>query len=95
MLGGVTLSLPHRGAQDGPAELAVRPHSVQLGASDGLPGKIAKAAYLGSHMEYEVAIEGVAEEVFVIGLDVATPYAAGQAVSVAFDPAGLAVVPRE
>jgi iron(III) transport system ATP-binding protein len=94
-LGSITLNLPHRGAQDGPAELAVRPHSVRLDASGGLPGKIAKAAYLGSHMEYEVAIEGVAGEVFVIGLDVAAPYTAGQAVGVAFDPAGLAVVPRE
>ena len=94
-LGSIILTLPHRGAQDGPAELAVRPHAIRLDAQSGLPGRITKAAYLGSHMEYEVALEGVADGVFVIGLDVATPSIVGQAVVVGFTPGGLAVVPRE
>ncbi len=93
-LAGLTLTLPHRGAADGVAELAIRPHAVRLDAAGGLPGRIAKAAYLGSHMEYEVAVDGVLHELFVVGQDVAAPLTAGRPVTLTFDPAGLAVVPN-
>ncbi len=95
-LAGLTLHLPHRGVAEGAALLAVRPHSLRLSPGQGegmLPGRIAKAAYLGGHMEYEVAIDGVAAELFASGGDVTTPLHPGQAVWVGFDPAGLAVVP--
>ena len=94
-LGPLTLIAPHRGAPDGPAELAVRPHAVRLGATNGAPATLTKSAYLGSHMEYEVALDEVAQPLFVIGLDVTTPYQPGQRLSVALDPNGVAVVPRE
>ena len=53
-LGPLMLTLPHHGAveRDG-AELSIRPHALQLArGTDGLHGHVAKAAYLGSHMEY-------------------------------------------
>ncbi|MCW3475331.1 ABC transporter ATP-binding protein [Limobrevibacterium gyesilva] len=92
-LGSLALTLPHRGAANGSAELAVRPQAVRLGEAGGLPGQVLRAAYLGSHMEYEVGLAGTAAELFVIAPDVSTPIPAGTEVSVTFDPAGLAVVP--
>jgi iron(III) transport system ATP-binding protein len=93
-LGPLTLHLPHRGAADGAAELSVRPQAIRLHpAGSGLPGRILKAAYLGSHMEYEVALAGQEGEIFVIAPDVASPLAAGSEVGVSFDANGLAVVP--
>ncbi len=95
-LGSVSLLLPHHGARPGPAELAVRPQAVQLATSgDGMPARVAKAAYLGSHMEYEVSLDGVEKPVFVIAPDVAHPLAAGAAVTVRLDPTGMALVPPE
>ena len=98
-LGSLTLTLPHRGAQDGPAELAVRPNAIRpnaisLDGTPGLPARITKAAYLGSHMEYEFAIDGVADNVFVILPDVANPLTPGMTVNITLDPAGVAVVPQ-
>ena len=93
-LGSLTLRLPHRGAADGAAELAVRPQAIRLLApGSGLPGRIVKAAYLGSHMEYEVALAGQHGEIFVIAADVANPLAAGTEIGVGFDETALAVVP--
>ncbi len=102
-LGGVQLLLAHHGAADGPAVLAVRPNAVRLlplvagsgvvGAS--LTGVVRKAAYLGGHMEYEVALEGLAEPVFVTSTEVAGPLHAGAAVRAAFDGSGLALVPPD
>ena len=66
-LGGLRLGLPSRGLTPGPALLAVRPRAVQLSAaphSAGIEVVIAKSAYLGSHMEYEV--EGPMGALFVI-----------------------------
>ena len=93
-LGALTLRLPHRGATDGAAELSVRPQAIRLHPSGGLlPGRITKAAYLGSHMEYEVALAGQPGEILVVAPDVANPLAAGSDVGVSFDATGLAVVP--
>ena len=94
-LGGLTMTLPHRGATDGAAELAVRPNAMRLVTQGGILARVTKAAYLGSHMEYEFSIDGVADNVFVILADVATPLAAGAVVTIALDPAGIAVVPRD
>ena len=95
-LGGLVLRVPHAGAADGAAELAVRPQAVRLSdRGDGVSGQVVKAAYLGSHMEYDIAIDGVSEGIFVIDPDVAAPRAAGSAIRVALDPAGVTVVPTE
>ena len=93
MLTTLPLAVAHRGVPAGPALLAVRPHAVRLSPTgDGIPGRIAHAAYLGGHMEFAVALDGIAAELFAIAPETATPLAAGQAVRVTFDPAGLAVV---
>ncbi|MCX7378732.1 MAG: ABC transporter ATP-binding protein [Alphaproteobacteria bacterium] len=90
-IGPLTLRLPHRGVAPGAALLAIRPHALRFGA-EGIPARIAHAAYLGSHMEYGVMLEGHDVELFAVAPDIAQPLAAGQAVRVSFDPAGLAVV---
>jgi iron(III) transport system ATP-binding protein len=92
VLGEMVLVVPHLGAVDGPAELAVRPQAVRLG-EEGVAATVVKAAYLGSHMEYDVAIAGVAAPIFVIDPDVVHPRVRGSAVRVSFDLAGVAVVP--
>ena len=55
-LGPLVLTLLHRGAMEGAAEMSVRPQALLLtpgaAAPDALPGRISRAAYLGSHMEY-------------------------------------------
>jgi iron(III) transport system ATP-binding protein len=52
-LGPLLLTLPHHGEVEGMAELSIRPHALQLSrGTGGLHGHVAKAAYLGSHMEY-------------------------------------------
>jgi len=97
-LGGVMLTLPRRGLADGTAELAVRPQALRLAhgmTGPVLPGTIRKICYLGSHMEYEVALEGIAGEFFVSDSDVAQPLAAGDVTGILIDPAAVALVPPE
>jgi iron(III) transport system ATP-binding protein len=86
-IGAATILLP-------PAELAIRPRAVRLTAhSDGLTGKIAKAAYLGDLMEYQVTVDGLAKELFVIDADVAAPRTAGAQVGIVLDACGAVLVP--
>jgi len=67
---------------------------VRLGpAGGGLIGRIAKAAYLGDHMEYQVAVDGLAKELFVIDANVAAPLDTGASVGIVLDAAGAALVP--
>ena len=97
VLSGLDLRLPHRGQPPGPAELAVRPQAFRLrcGAPEGgeIGGTIRKAAYLGSHMEYELALDGIAGEMFVIDRDVAAPHPVDTRVAVAVDASGAAIIP--
>src|SRR4051812_40849336 len=69
-LGGTTLLVPDRGLAPGAAVLAVRPEAIRIyreaDATAGLGGVVRKAAYLGNHMEYEVALDGLLGEMFVI-----------------------------
>ncbi len=95
-LGTLSLQLPHRGVPPGPARLAVRPNGFTLHAgpprAGEAPGRIGKAAYLGSHMEYEVTVEGVAEDVLIVDSGVVAPFTPGDAVGVAILPGAAAVV---
>jgi len=95
-LGRVSLDLPHRGLGPGPAELAVRPQSLSLhrraATGSEIAGRIAKAAYLGSHMEYVVALDGIGAELLVTNADVASPLARGDAVAVAISDGGATIV---
>ncbi len=95
-LGDLPLELPARGLAAGRALLAVRPQAVRLqaaGSDDpGLSGEVLKAAYLGSHMEYQVATP--VGELFVIDGDVATPHPPGSRVAVGFATQGISLVPE-
>lgn len=97
VLAGTTLELPAHGLGAGPAELAVRPRALRLhrrGAEAGeLTCKIHKAAYLGTHMEYEVAVPGLDAELFVIDPDVATPLSPGGNATIGFVTAAVTLVP--
>ena len=73
-VGGLKLELPSRGLAPGPALLAIRPRAAVLSAGPldgGVEVLVAKSAYLGSHMEYEV--EGPAGALFVIDGQVDRP----------------------
>jgi iron(III) transport system ATP-binding protein len=92
-LGGVEIELDHRGAAPGPVRVAIRPESIVLkqGASNGLRGKVAKAAYLGTHMEYTV--EASIGQLFVVDRDVSRPIPAGTDVAIELSDHGVALVP--
>ena len=97
-LGPLMLTLPHRGAAEGAAELSIRPQALLLtpgvAADDALPGRISKAAYLGSHMEYWLIADGLSKELFVITPDVEAPLAPGADVAIRLARSGVAVVPQ-
>ena len=94
-VGGVELQLPHRGAAPGPVKVAIRPESLVLSpappAGPALEGRVVKAAYLGTHMEYTVATP--VGELFVVDRSVMRPVPAGTPVWVAFEDHGVTVVP--
>jgi iron(III) transport system ATP-binding protein len=60
----------------------------------GLSGRIIKAAYLGSHMEYWVTVAGLDQELFIVAPDVEATLVAGTAVSVSLARTGVALVPQ-
>jgi iron(III) transport system ATP-binding protein len=96
-LGTLELQVQNRGMAAGKAEMSVRPQAFRLraGAPEAgeIAGTIGKAAYLGSHMEYGLTLDGVDTEIFVIDGDVAAPHAPGMRVGVSIDPAGVAIIP--
>jgi iron(III) transport system ATP-binding protein len=94
-VGAILLALPRRGLNTGAAELAIRPHAVHLeGTPTALCGTIHRTIYGGDHMEYDVALEGFSESLFVIDDRVAAPFAAGDAVGVTLAIEGLALLQR-
>jgi iron(III) transport system ATP-binding protein len=94
-VGGLDMKLPHRGAAVGPVKVAVRPESLRISmaapAGPALEGRVAKAAYLGTHMEYTVSTS--VGELFVVDRAVTRPVLAGTSVWVAFEDHGVTVVP--
>jgi hypothetical protein len=95
-LGPIALRLPHRGVPARAAALAIRQGALLLGgdgAADSLRCRVAKAAYLGSYMEFGVTVDGLVKELFVIAPDVTAPQQVGREVSIRLAPHGLAVVP--
>jgi iron(III) transport system ATP-binding protein len=103
-LQGVTLSLPSRGLLDGASTrndlmLAVRPQAIRLregrAGQNELAGIIRKTVYLGSHVEYEVAIEGLGADVLVIAPETARPLEPETPVILELQAQGAALVPAE
>jgi iron(III) transport system ATP-binding protein len=94
-LGPLLLDLPHHGVPVGAAELSIRPQALLLRGNGGeLTGRITRAAYLGSHMEYWIAFTGLDKGLFVIASDVAAPFAEGDLASATLALSGVALVPR-
>src|SRR4051812_20192387 len=75
--GNVTVPVQVDGVAPGPATLAVRPHRLHLTAAGQgqLPAKCARAAYLGSRVEY--VLETPWGELLVFDADVRKPIARG------------------
>ena len=95
-LGSSELALPHRGAKPGPGKVAIRPESVLLSqaraaAPGTFPGIVAKAAYLGTHMEYTVKSE--LGDLFVVDRDVTRPLAVATGVALRLADHGVTVIP--
>jgi len=94
-VGGVSLNLPHRDQPPGEVKLAIRPEAITLEpvkpGRPVIPGTVAKAAYLGTHMEYTVTTE--AGEFFVVDRHVARPVAVGADVWLSLADHGITVVP--
>jgi iron(III) transport system ATP-binding protein len=85
--------LPSTLQGSGDVLLAIRPQAFVFGAGP-LSGEVVKASYLGSHMEYDIRLDGLADELFAIGADVTAPFRAGMRVAVGLDPLGVAIVPE-
>ncbi|MEM8655938.1 MAG: ABC transporter ATP-binding protein [Pseudomonadota bacterium] len=84
--------LPARGLGPGPATLAVRPSRLVIGQDNGIAATVAKATYVGVHMEY--TLTGAFGQVFAVLDDVDTPLAPGTEVRMAFADKGPVLLPE-
>jgi hypothetical protein len=79
--------------------LAVRPQAIKLREGSAAPselgGIIRKTVYLGSHVEYEVAIEGFGTEILVIAPETARLLPPETAVILELQAQGAALVPAD
>ena len=94
-IGELQLELPAREQLTGEAVIAVRPSRVVLseaGAVDTLPATIAKATYVGSHMEYRLSTEF--GDLFAVSARVSKPWAAGDLVGLSFMGSGPVLLPK-
>jgi iron(III) transport system ATP-binding protein len=94
-IGSIEKRLRHRGAKAGAIKVAIRPESLSLSTlrpnASALEGRLAKAAYLGTHMEYTVATE--VGELFIVDRAVERPYPAGADLFVSLSDHGVTVIP--
>jgi iron(III) transport system ATP-binding protein len=94
-LDSAVLALRARGLGVGPADVVIRPESIQIQAADtpnGLSATIATATYMGAHAEYN--LETPVGRLFAIAPDaeLSALRKPGEAVSLAFAPRGTMVV---
>jgi iron(III) transport system ATP-binding protein len=93
-LGEVELDLPHRGVPPGAAKVAIRPQALWLSRSKpdgpGISGRLFRAVYLGSHIEYTVECD--LGNLFVVDSATAQPYPVGCAVWIGFREFGTTVI---
>ena len=88
-IGGLTWRVPSRGRGPGPARLAVRPSRIVLGepgAPNSFDGVVAKATYVGSHLEFTITTEF--GEIYATSLETDLAFTAGQPVGVTFSRTG-------
>jgi iron(III) transport system ATP-binding protein len=86
------LRFPAPGAvAPGPVRVAVRPEAWVVGAvSHGLPGRLAKLAYLGGNYEY--TFETKLGRIFVVSPDLARPLQLGEEVGLTLATHGVSVI---
>ena len=92
-IGALEYRIHASNARPGRARLAVRPNAITLDPANAgpLPGTIIHAAYLGDHVEYEVATE--AGTFFVVDPAVERSLAISSSVAVGFRDRGIALIP--
>jgi iron(III) transport system ATP-binding protein len=91
-IGTLTHRVPGRDIRPGQAKLAVRPNAITLEPTDtpAFAGKITHAAYLGDHVEYEVATsEGT---LFVVDPAVERMLLPATSVAIGFKDRGIAII---
>ena len=93
-LGSTEIVVADAAAAEGEAIVAVRPEAISVetvpGPANALPGTIAKASYLGTHMEY--SIDTAAGALFATCPKVERPLVAGDEVALVLSPRGVIVV---
>jgi iron(III) transport system ATP-binding protein len=93
-LGDTEIDLANESAVDGDVTVAIRPEAITVettpGTAGALPGTIAKASYLGTHMEY--SIDTPAGLLFATCPRVERPLGLGSPVSLLLAPRGVIVV---
>jgi len=90
---GYRIQLPSRNLPVGTATLAVRPSRMITGADEGFPARVAKATYVGVHMEY--TLEAAFGSMFAIQDNVYNPLEIGQDVKVSFAIPGPVLIPKD
>ena len=93
-LGETEIEIASTAATEGEAQVAFRPEAITVetapGPAGALPGSIAKASYLGTHMEY--SIYTAAGTLFATCPRVERPLAPGDKVALVLAPRGVIVV---
>jgi iron(III) transport system ATP-binding protein len=92
-IAGFKHTLPARGLSTGPAQLAVRPTRLKLGARDGLAMQVEKSTYVGSRMEY--TLKAAFGQIFAVSENVDTPFLVGSTVTVGLDAIGPVLLPKD
>ena len=93
-IGELSLNLPHKGVNPGEIKLAVRPQAVNVHEEKhpGIPGKVLKSVYLGSHQEY--TIETDQGEWFVLDTEMNEIHEENTEVSLDFKSRGVSIIPH-
>ena len=93
-IGELSLKLPHKGVNPGEIKLAVRPLAVNVHEEKhpGIPGKVLKSVYLGSHQEY--TIETDQGEWFVLDTEMNEIHEENTEVSLDFKSRGVSIIPH-
>ena len=92
-IAGFKHSQPSRGLSAGPAQLAVRPTRLKLGAANGIEMQVEKATYVGSRMEY--TLRAGFGEIFAVSENVDEPLAVGSTINVGLDAIGPVLLPKD
>jgi iron(III) transport system ATP-binding protein len=85
--------LPHRGLGPGPAHLALRPEGLvvqESPAGAAIGGRVRRASYLGSHVEYDIDTD--LGELFVTDGNVDEVRAIGDEIGLDFGTHGVTLV---